>query len=269
MEIVLKESLRRLIKRVFSLAKVLGKGVISRTFEFVWRAKGVHCQIIRRWVKKRAIYYTHWIWQIVPFLLLSSRWIGILNFPQLFRNHRRTKSPQGIAKPKCNIIIKVWEKQPTHACHYQTQWKSNTTQLDHKGIKFIHLLRCDLGPLEVGVRRLCGVFVALMGKEPPVPKQGRHDEGQDKKKEVARSSKNDKAKQYGANNALIAIKLHLNLRHFCQGRFGGCVYSICHVVHPFLSNFTKKCFKLKEFINSIPQQNQPCVTFLPTEKSSP
>lgn len=234
MEIILRESLRGLIKRGFSLIKILKKVVTSRTFEFMWPAKGVHRQIIRRWVKKGAVYYAHWIWQIIPFLLLSFKWIGKFYLPQFFSNHSRAKHAQGIGKPECKIKTKAWVKCPTKTSGYQAQGEKNATKLDHKDIKSIHLFRRNLGCHKISLGGLVRVLKSFVGKKPPIPEQSRQNMGHDKQEEVPGRNQNHKANPYGSDNPFIAIKLYPLLGPISHGIRDRGRGIIRHFTHPFI-----------------------------------
>ena len=192
--------------------------------------------------------------------------IGILYPSHPFSDYSSEENPKNVGKQKSSVVSNFFYKQPTSESNHSTHNKSNPTQSDHKVIKLIHLLKGNVSPLEVGFRGLNRVSVALMGKEPPVPKQRQHHMGEEKHKQTSTRTKDAKTHEHSSTNALIAIKLHLDLRNFFQRSFDRCIGCISHLFHPFISHFTTKHLQQMEIIQSFIQQNPRCVALLTTSK---
>lgn len=164
--------------------------------------------------------------------------IGILYLSHPFSDYSREENPRNVCKQESSIVANFLYKQPTSDSNYPTHNKSNTTQPYHKVIKLIHLLESNVSPLEVVFRSLSRVSLTLMSKEPPVPKQRQHYMGEEKHKQTSSRTKDAKTHEYLSTNALIAIKLHLDIRNFFQRSFDRCMGCINHLFHPFMINFT-------------------------------
>lgn len=224
------------------------------------------CQlVIRSGIVHRTMDNTHRIRPLV--LLIFTKWgIRIFNFSKQHRNSRGDDNNSKVCEQKCSVITHIFYKKITREGHENTYWKCYPAQLDHECIKLIHLLGSHFSPLEIGFRSTQRVFIASIGKEPPVPKQGQHHMRQKEKEEVFRSNKDTETHQGRNVNALIAIKLHFDLRNFFQRSFDRCIGCISHLFHPFMINFTTKYLKQMEIIQSFTQQNHRCVALLTTSK---
>jgi hypothetical protein len=224
------------------------------------------CQlVIRSGIVHRAMNNTHGIGPL-HCLILIGRPIGILYFSQQHRNSRRDENNSKVGKEKSSVVTNFFNKKVTSEGHECTHWKSYTAQLDHECIKFIHLLGSHFSPLEIGFRSTQRVFIASIGKEPPVPRQGQHHMGQEEKKEVFCSKKDAETHESRNTNTLITVKLHLDLRNFFQRSFGRVIGYFTHLFHPFMLHFTTTPSSQMEIIQSLNKQKPRCVTLLTTRR---